>query len=132
MNAPSEKIMFLWNFCHLFSVLLYNWNSSINDSFQFFQGFFWKSFPGKGLHYSIGGLLFSCEGASFLRGPRGASAMEMVWWEGLKNHRTGGPPCPTPYGTLYFLPKPCTFLFIHLFICLFKFISTERKFSIVW
>ena len=29
----------MWNFCHLFPVLLYEWNTSINDSYQFF-GFF--------------------------------------------------------------------------------------------
>ena len=38
LNAKSTKITFLWNFCHLFLVLLYEWNTSINDSFQFFWG----------------------------------------------------------------------------------------------
>ena len=39
LNVPSEKISFLWNFCHLFPVLFYEWNTSINDSYQFL-GFF--------------------------------------------------------------------------------------------
>ena len=36
LNAPREKITFLCNFCHLFPVLFYELNTSINDPFQFF------------------------------------------------------------------------------------------------
>ena len=37
LNAPSEKkTTFMWNFCHLFPMLFYEWNTIINDRFRFF------------------------------------------------------------------------------------------------
>ena len=58
MNALSEKITFLWNFYHVFSVLFYEWNTSINDSFRFFLGFFLETAlfngAGEGACFSVG------------------------------------------------------------------------------
>ena len=67
LNAPHDQIRFLWNFCHLFSVLFHDWNISINDSFWFFRVFFlgiisWNGaslFKGmEGGGFSDGGLHF--------------------------------------------------------------------------
>ena len=77
LNAPSEKkTTFMWNFCHLFPMLFYEWNTIINDRFRFFFFFLgiisWK-----------GPLLFNWRGTSFLsvclwgegRHPMGVSAL---------------------------------------------------------
>ena len=61
LNAPSEKITFLWNFCHLlsfFPVLFYEWNKSINGSFTFFL-FLLGIITWKGTLFFNGGLFFS-------------------------------------------------------------------------
>ena len=52
--APSDKITFLWNFCHLFPVLFYDWSTIINDSFQFFEFFFRNHFLGGGFPFQWG------------------------------------------------------------------------------
>ena len=71
----TVSITFLWNFCHLFPVLFYDWNTIITQllmtvsNFPIFQGFllginFWK---GVSLFNGDGSLLFCCGGgASFL------------------------------------------------------------------
>ena len=72
----TVSITFLWNFCHLFPVLFYDWNTIITQllmtvsNFPIFQGFllginFWK---GISLFNGDGSLLFGWGGggASFL------------------------------------------------------------------
>ena len=55
LNALSEKIVFLCNFCQFFPVF-YEWNRSINGSFQFSRIFF----PGRGfIFFSWGGFIFN-------------------------------------------------------------------------
>ena len=61
LNAPSTKIMFLWNFYHLFLVLCYEWNTNINGSFQFFGFCSRNYFLERGLYFSIGGFTFKWE-----------------------------------------------------------------------
>ena len=54
--------MFLSNFRHLFSVMFYVWNTSINDIFQFFRFIFKESLSGMWLHFSMKGGYFPVEG----------------------------------------------------------------------
>ena len=82
LNAPRERLTILCNFWHLFLVLLYEWNTNINDSFQFLGVFSQESFPGKGLYFSMGGFI-SKWGA-----PQGAASALMGGWGG----GGGGPP----------------------------------------
>ena len=84
LNVRSEKIMFLWNFCHLFPVLFYDWNTSINDSLWFFRVFSTN-------YFLEAGFIFQCGIIVFQMG------------ELKKNQRMGGTPkYPSPhYG------KPC-------------------------
>ena len=51
LNAPSEKITFLWNFCHLFPVLFYEWNQVLMTVSNF-SGFFSRN------HFLEGGFTF--------------------------------------------------------------------------
>ena len=88
LNALSEKITFLWNFYHVFSVLFYEWNTSINDSFRFFGVFFLETalFNGAG----EGDMFFS--------------------WDGGFNkvYDRVAPPCPSPnhlYGKPWHVSK---------------------------
>ena len=57
LNAPSEKkTTFMWNFCHLFPMLFYEWNTIINDRFRFFFSFFSRN------HFLKGAFTFQLEG----------------------------------------------------------------------
>ena len=81
---------FLWNFCHLFSVLFYQWNTSINDSLHFLGCFFLGIISWKGA------LLFNGEGG-MSHGRGGASALMEGGFK--KNNGMGDAPTPTPnYG----------------------------------
>ena len=88
LNALGEKITFLWNFCHFFLVLFYEWNTSINDSFQFFGFFFWESFPGRGFIFQCK-CLFSIEGSFIFRGV----GVQKKSWDGVRV-----PPMPPHWG----------------------------------
>ena len=48
--------MFLWNFCHLFPVLFYDWNTIINYSFSDARGFIfkWRVRPIGGTSFDVG------------------------------------------------------------------------------
>ena len=94
LNAAGEKIMFLSNFRHLFSVLFYVWNTSINAIFQFFRFIFKESLSGMWLHFSMKGGYFPVGGelqfyvrgsprerASVLMGP-GVQKKKKMGWEG--------------------------------------------------
>ena len=55
LNVPSEKITFLWDFCHLFSLLFYEWNK--------YFWFFWYFWRGGGSFLSVGvGISIVCGG----------------------------------------------------------------------
>ena len=94
LNAPGEKIMFLWNFCHLFPVLVYDWNTTINNSSQFFRVFSRNPILQRGFIYQWGEGYFSDGGSSFLSGGcpmgsigfdgggRGAVSKKIVGWVG--------------------------------------------------
>ena len=97
LNATSKKIMFLWNFCHLFPVLFYDWNTSINDSFRFFRVFFWESFPGSEIHFSMGGFAFQLGDFIFKWG-MGEGGGVSHGGGGLKPSSTPPAPCPPYYG----------------------------------
>ena len=86
--------MFLWNFCHLFPELFYQWNTSINDSFRFF-GFFlgiisWKVallFNGEGFGFQLRGVSFlSVRGGGREGAPLGNTGFD------------GGTSCSPHYG----------------------------------
>ena len=53
LNTSSEKITCLWNFCYLFPVSLYEWNTIINDSFRFWV--FLNKFLEVGFTFQWGG-----------------------------------------------------------------------------
>ena len=57
LNAPSEKIMSLWNFCHPFPVF-YDWNTSTNDRIWFFRVFSRNHFLEGGFTFQWGWVLF--------------------------------------------------------------------------
>ena len=81
LNAPREKTTFLWNFSHLFPELFYEWNTSINDRFRFFGGFFlgiisWKV----ALLFIWEGFAFQLSRASILKGGV-AHLGHWFWWE---------------------------------------------------
>ena len=79
LNAWSAEIMFLWNFCHLFPVLFYEWTIDINDSLRFL-GFFlgiisWR----RTLLFNVGGGGRGGGGASFLIFLHGAGGSKKSW-----------------------------------------------------
>ena len=102
LNAPSKKITFLWSSCLLFPVLFYDWNTSINDSFRFFFGFFCRNnFLEGSFTFQWGVCFFRWGRASFLTGGGGvahggASILMGVGWgsggggRGLKKLKDGG------------------------------------------
>ena len=96
----TVSITFLWNFCHLFPVLFYDWNTIITQllmtvsNFPIFQGFllginFWK---GISLFNGDGSLLFGWGGGGCFIFKWGGHGGHLFWWEEgfKKNHRIGG------------------------------------------
>ena len=73
LNAPSEKIMFLWKFCHLFPVLFYDWNTSINDNYRFFLAFSRD-------HFLKGWFTFQMEELFFRWGEGAPRGEHWLWW----------------------------------------------------
>ena len=109
LNASSEKIMFLWNFCHLCPVLFCDWNTSINDSFGFFCIFFFfflhQILEGGFTFYWGWCLFFSWEGSFIFKWglPYGVTLVLMGGrgWGLGKSQRIGGsgaPPCTPTMG----------------------------------
>ena len=75
--------MFLWNFCHLFPVLFYDWNKSITDSFWFFRGFSRNHFLEGCFTFQCGRDCFSDREALFLsecKGGRGGGVPHEEHW----------------------------------------------------
>ena len=79
------RITFLWNFCHLFPVLYYEWNTSIDDNLFFF---FLEIISWKGTLLFNGGFIFKWEvphmGHQFWRwGGGGNPHAHLSLWETL-------------------------------------------------
>ena len=96
LNAQSEQCSnstLLWNFCHLFPVLFYDWNTvlmKVFDFLGFFLGFiFWKV-----ASLFNGWDCFSVGMASFLSGGVHRGAMLLIGEVFRKNLRMGGAPIP--------------------------------------
>ena len=58
LNSPRQKTTFFSNFCHLFPVLFYEWNTSTADRFPFL-GFYSRN------HFLEGGFTFQWRGIWF-------------------------------------------------------------------
>ena len=97
LNALSEKIMFLWDFCHPLPMVFYDWNTSISDSSDF-SGFFLGIISWEGLHFSMREVVFQNGGFHFKLGvPHGGIGFDEGWFK--KNWRMRGgtpPPCYPP------------------------------------
>ena len=99
LNAPSENIMFLWNFCHLFPVLFYDWNKSITDSFWFFRGFSRNHFLEGSFTFQCGRDCFSDREVLFLsecRGEGRAPCRASVLMQGFSKKIIGWGGTPSP------------------------------------
>ena len=98
LNATRKKIMFLWNFCHIFPALFYHWSTSINDSFQFFRVFSRNHFLERGFIFQWGKGMwcFLDGGTSFLsEGARHWRASVLMGGSRKKNCRMGKRVCPS-------------------------------------
>ena len=128
LNAPSENIMFLWNFCHLFPVLFYDWNKSITDSFWFFRGFSRNHFLEGCFTFQCGRDCFSDREALFLseckggRGGGGAPWGALVLMQGFSKKIIGWGSTPSP-SPLSIPPTKGNSVFIFL---------DSTKLKIVW
>ena len=93
LNAPSEKILLLRNFCNLFPVLFYKWNTQVLMTVSDFLGFFSKN------HFLEGALFINWRG-SILSGAEGGGVggrEHRLWWGGFeKIMRWGAPHSPPP------------------------------------
>ena len=92
MNASNAKITFLWNICHLFPVLFYEWNShKYWWQFLIFWGFFSWIVSWKGASLFKGHLFLGLPiGVSVLIGGVKKSGEAPSPWSSLVNpeHRT--------------------------------------------
>ena len=135
--------MFLWNFCHLFLVLLYERNTSINDSFRFFRFFFQESFPERGFTSQWLGFVFQFGGLHFQVGGASWGVSVLMWRIFQKNHKIEEVlPHISPHSAM---KNPETYplqvrilitsIFLNLFIfCISNFLKKDLqpRFSLVW